>query len=102
VSHLSGKVNPLLLGRPFEGVLIGDDSKDVLLASDGGYGFVGKLSDLVSKNKAGKAVLKPSKGGLVMPPLEVANYDEDLIVAISNEGQDAHVPIEGTAAFSQG
>jgi topoisomerase-4 subunit A len=52
----------------------------VLLASDGGYGFVGKLSDLVSKNKAGKAALKPSKGGLVMPPLEVANYDETLLL----------------------
>ena len=79
-----------------------NDNKDVLLASDGGYGFVGKLSDLVSKNKAGKAVLKPSKGGLVMPPLEVANYDEDLIVAISNEGRMLMFPLRELPRLAKG
>jgi topoisomerase-4 subunit A len=98
---LSGKVTPPS-GATFEGVLIGDDNKDVLLASDGGYGFVGKLSDLVSKNKAGKAVLKPSKGGLVMPPLEVANYDEDLIVAISNEGRMLMFPLRELPRLAKG
>jgi topoisomerase-4 subunit A len=98
---LSGKVNPTS-GATFEGVLTGDDGKDVLLASDGGYGFVGKLGDFVSKNKAGKAVLKPSKGGLVLPPIEVDNYDSDLIVAISNEGRMLMFPLRELPRLAKG
>jgi topoisomerase-4 subunit A len=98
---LSGKVNPPS-GATFEGVLTGDDGKDVLLASDGGYGFVGKLGDFVSKNKAGKAVLKPSKGGLVLPPIEVDNYDSDLIVAISNEGRMLMFPLRELPRLAKG
>jgi len=41
---VSGKVNPPS-GATFEGVVIGEDDKDVLLASDAGYGFVGKIGD---------------------------------------------------------
>ncbi|MBL4728862.1 MAG: DNA topoisomerase IV subunit A, partial [Gammaproteobacteria bacterium] len=67
---ISGKVNPPP-GATFEGVVIAEDDKDVLLASDAGYGFVGKVGDLISKNKSGKAVLRAPKGGKVLAPLMV-------------------------------
>jgi topoisomerase-4 subunit A len=89
---LSGKVNPPS-GATFEGVLLGDDNVDVLLATDAGYGFVSKIQDLASKNKSGKSILRPPKGSKVMTPVRVNNYQEDLIVSITNEGRMLVFPI---------
>ena len=89
---VSGKVNPPS-GATFEGVVIGEDDKDVLLASDAGYGFVGKVGDLISKNKSGKAVLRAPKGGKVLAPKMVKDYTNDLIVVITNEGRMLMFPI---------
>ena len=98
---VSGKVNPPS-GATFEGVVIGDDDKDVLLASDAGYGFVGKVGDLISKNKSGKAVLRPPKGGKVVAPRMVDNYKKDLIVAITNEGRMLMFPISELPRLAKG
>lgn len=98
---VSGKVNPPS-GATFEGVVIGEDDKDVLLASDAGYGFVGKVSDLVSKNKSGKAVLRAPKGGKVLAPQMVSDYKKDLIVAITNEGRMLMFPIAELPRLAKG
>lgn len=98
---LSGKVNPPS-GASFEAVIIGEDDRDVLLASDAGYGFVGKVGDLVSKNKSGKTVLRPPKGGKVLPVIMVDDYKNDLIVAISNEGRMLLFPIGELPRLAKG
>lgn len=98
---VSGKVNPPS-GATFEGVVIGEDDKDVLLASDAGYGFVGKVGDLISKNKSGKAVLRPPKGGKVLAPKMVSDYKKDLIVAITNEGRMLMFPIAELPRLAKG
>ena len=98
---VSGKVN-LPSGATFEGVMIGDDDNDVLLASDAGYGFVGKVGDLVSKNKSGKAVLRAPKGGKVLAPRMVNDYMNDLIVAITNEGRMLMFPIAELPRLAKG
>ncbi|PCI75250.1 MAG: DNA topoisomerase IV subunit A [SAR86 cluster bacterium] len=98
---VSGKVNPPS-GATFEGVLIGENDKDVLLASDAGYGFVGKIGDLISKNKSGKAVLRAPKGGRVLAPRMVNDYKKDLIVAITNEGRMLMFPIAELPRLAKG
>ena len=98
---VSGKVNPPS-GATFEGVVIGEDNKDVLLASDAGYGFVGKIGDLISKNKSGKAVLRALKGGEVLAPRMVNDYKKDLIVAITNEGRMLMFPIAELPRLAKG
>ena len=98
---VSGKVNPPS-GATFEGVVIGEDNKDVLLASDAGYGFVGKVGDLISKNKSGKAVLRAPKGGKVLAPRMVNDYKKDLIVAITNEGRMLMFPIAELPRLAKG
>ncbi len=98
---VSGKVNPPS-GATFEGVVIGEDDKDVLLASDAGYGFVGKIGDLISKNKSGKNVLRPPRGGKVLPIRLVNHYRSDLIVAISNEGRMLMFPIAELPRLAKG
>jgi topoisomerase-4 subunit A len=98
---LSGKVSPPS-GATFEGVVIGDESREVLLASDAGYGFVAKVGDLISKNKSGKNVLNTPKGAKVVPSSMVNDYESDLIVAISNEGRMLMFPLKELPRLARG
>jgi topoisomerase IV subunit A len=98
---VSGRVNPPS-GATFEGVVIGEDEKDVLLASNAGYGFVGKIGDLVSNKKSGKAVLRCPKGSKVLPTLVVSNYKKNLIVSVTNEGRMLMFPISELPRLAKG
>ncbi|ABD79662.1 DNA topoisomerase IV subunit A [Saccharophagus degradans] len=83
---VTGRLNPPS-GATIEGMLMGSEDQRVLLASDAGYGFVGKLGDLVSKNKAGKAALTLPKGAEVLPPTVIEDLDNTWLAAFSNEGR---------------
>jgi topoisomerase-4 subunit A len=98
---LTGRLTPES-GATFEGVLMGDEKQKILLASDGGYGFVAKIEDLQSKNKSGKSVLKLPKGTKVLPPLLVKDYTNDTVVAISNEGRMLSFPLSELPELSRG
>lgn len=98
---MSGKVNPPS-GATFEGVVIGEDNRDVLLASDAGYGFVAKIGDLISKNKSGKAILRLPKGSIVLPAVMVNDYDSDMIVAVTNEGRMLMFPLKELPRLAKG
>ncbi len=98
---VTGKVNPPS-GATFEGVVIGEDNKDVLLASDAGYGFVAKVGDLISKNKSGKAILRLPKGARVLAAAMVQDYDNDFIVAITNEGRMLMFPLSELPRLAKG
>jgi len=58
-----------------------------LLASDGGYGFVVRLDELVGKNKSGKSVLSVPKGCNVLPPQAVPQGTAARVALVSNEGR---------------
>ena len=74
-------------GSEFCGAMIGVEDQRYLLASDAGYGFVATLSDLVSRNKAGKAILRVAPGGKAVVPAPVPVDTECLIAAVSNIGR---------------
>jgi topoisomerase-4 subunit A len=74
-------------GAGFCGAMIGDNERKYLLASDAGYGFVAKLTDLVSRNKAGKAILRVPAGGKAVVPAPVPQGKECLIAAVSSIGR---------------
>ena len=59
---ISGRVRPPD-GARFVSVMMGDDEDRWLFSTSAGYGFVARLGDLVSRNKAGKAVLSVPGGG---------------------------------------
>jgi topoisomerase-4 subunit A len=82
---LSGRVKPPT-GAVFAGVMIGDVEDRYLLASDAGYGFIARLGDLYSKNKAGKAVLtRPNNAGVLVPrPLR--DNDDGWVAAVTSAG----------------
>ncbi len=98
---LTGRINPIA-GATFEAVMMGPGSDLYLMASDGGYGFVSTLGDMEGKNKAGKAVLKLPSGARVLSPQKVADYDNDLIAAVSNEGRLLVFPIKELPQMARG
>ena len=59
---LTGKINPPT-GATFKGVLLDEPETKYLIASTAGYGFIGSVSDMISKNRAGKAYLSVPVGG---------------------------------------
>ena len=74
-------------GAEFCGTMIGDNAQKYLLASDAGYGFIATLEELVSRNKAGKAVLRVPSGGKAVVPAPIPGDTECLIAAVSSIGR---------------
>jgi topoisomerase-4 subunit A len=74
-------------GAEFCGAMIGDNDQKYLLASDAGYGFIVTLEDLVTRNKAGKAILRIPVGGRAVVPAPVPAETECLIAAVSSIGR---------------
>jgi topoisomerase-4 subunit A len=83
---LTGRVSPPS-GATFEGMVIGEPQQLLLLGSDAGYGFITKFDNLLSKNRAGKAILSLPDGGKVTPALPVNDPENDDVVAVTNEGR---------------
>lgn len=100
---LTGRLNPPS-GALFEAVLMGADDQACLLASDAGYGFVGKLGDMITKNKAGKALLKLPKGARPVAPVSLADAKAgDLkVAAITNEGRMLLFPLTDLPEMPRG
>jgi topoisomerase-4 subunit A len=98
---LSGRF-AVVAGESFDHVLLGDEKQALLLASDAGYGFVAEYSDLLSRNKAGKAVLSLPVGAKVLPPLVVKQPETDLVLCISNEGRMLVFPVADLPKLSKG
>jgi topoisomerase-4 subunit A len=67
--------------------MIGEPAQKYLLASDAGYGFIATLEDLVSRNKAGKSILRVPAGGRAVVPAPVPADTECLIAAVSSIGR---------------
>ncbi len=98
---LTGRFNPPP-GARFVAVLGGDPDQWHLVASDAGYGFQVRLGELVTKNRAGRALLTLPKGALVMPPVPVADPATDRLVAITNEGRMLVFPVAELPALARG
>ena len=83
---LSGRFKPPD-GAEFCGTMIGEPDSRWLLASGAGYGFIARLNDLVSRNKAGKSVLRVPGEGKAVVPAPVPADAECLIAAVSSIGR---------------
>ncbi len=98
---LSGRLKPAD-GARFAGVMLGEPGDLYLLASDAGYGFVTKLADTVTRNKAGKSTLSVPKGAGVLPPVPVRSLADDWIIAVTTEGYMLVIPLEELPQMSRG
>ena len=89
-------------GASFVGVLMGEADDLFLIASDAGYGFTSRFSDLHTKNKAGKAVLSLPKGARVLPPVMLHQVDTDHIAAVTSEGRLLITPAKELPTLAKG
>ncbi|PRD15799.1 DNA topoisomerase IV subunit A [Pantoea coffeiphila] len=97
---LTGKLTPPP-GAIVEQVLMEADEQRLLMASDAGYGFVCTFSDLVSRNRAGKALLSLPENAKVMTPLAI-HGDDDLLLAITAAGRMLMFPVGDLPQLSKG
>ncbi|HKV95939.1 MAG TPA: DNA topoisomerase IV subunit A [Gammaproteobacteria bacterium] len=98
---LTGRLTPPA-GASFAGALIGEPEDRWLVASDAGYGFVVKLGELISRNRAGKATLRLPKNARVLVPSPVNNVKSDLLVAVSSEGHILVFPVKALPELARG
>ena len=83
---LAGRINPPD-GATFEGVMIGAADRLYVLATDAGYGFVARLEDLWSRNRAGKACISVGRGAKLLVPRPVSDPPEGQLAAVSSAGR---------------
>jgi len=98
---LTGRFS-LVAGENVEHVLMAKDESHLLLASDAGYGFVCQFSDLVSRNKNGKAIITLPTGAKILPPNKVNDLQHDKVIVISNEGRMLVFPVADLPQLSKG
>ena len=89
---LTGRLSPPT-GCGFIAVLMGSEKHKMILASNSGYGFVTTLSNLITKNIKGKAMLSVPKGSLAMEPLPLHDFVSDHLITITNEGRMLVIPV---------
>jgi topoisomerase-4 subunit A len=92
---LSGRLDPPD-GATFPGVMLGEPADRWVLASSAGYGFVVKLEDLYSRNRAGKAALNVPDGHVAIGPAAVPAVDDAktvLLAALNSEGRLLTFPV---------
>ncbi|TNH05913.1 DNA topoisomerase IV subunit A [Testudinibacter sp. TR-2022] len=97
---LTGKLS-LPNGAVVEQLLMDNEQQAYLMASDSGYGFVCKFDDLISRNKAGKALISLTENAKVLPPQAVLEEDM-LLVAISSIGKMLIFPVTDLPSLSKG
>ncbi len=82
---LTGRFSPPA-GAVFRSLVVAAPEQRLVVASDAGYGFVTRLENLVSRQKAGKQLLSLPEGADVLPLAPVADAEEGVIVCATTEG----------------
>ncbi len=100
---LTGRLKPPA-GSKFIGVAMGTAETQVLMASSAGFGYVGKLSDLVTKNKAGKASLTVPAGGVALPPSPITHTADaqQWVAAVTDQGRLLVFPLKELPELAKG
>lgn len=97
---LTGKLTPPP-GAVVEHLLMAPEERKLLMASDAGYGFVCTFNDLISRNRAGKALISLPENARVMPPIEI-NSADNMLLAITAAGRMLMFPVSDLPELSKG
>ena len=96
---LTGRLNPPV-GSSFCQVLMGQPTDKVLLASSAGFGFITKLENLYSKNKAGKTSISLPAGSSVLTPVTVES--EQWVMVVTSEPRMLVFAVEELPELAKG
>lgn len=97
---ITGKITPPL-GAVIEQVLMATDDTPLLMASDAGYGFICQFSDLVSRNRAGKAMITLPDKAKVIAPLAI-HAQHQYLLAITAQGRMLMFPVHDLPKLAKG
>lgn len=97
---ITGKLT-LPAGATVEQVLMNKPELPLLMASDAGYGFVCQTEDLISRNKAGKAIISLPENAKVLPPVVVEDKSA-LLVAITTANRMLVFPLSELPELAKG
>ncbi|WP_276899182.1 DNA topoisomerase IV subunit A [Frischella perrara] len=98
---LSGKLSLPIGAQVEQMVMSSQEDKRILMASDAGYGFICTYSDLIARNRNGKAVINLPENAKVMPIIEL-NDTTPLLLALTNLGRMLVFPVETLPSLSKG
>lgn len=98
---LTGRFKPAS-GAEFVSAIMGRDDDLFLLSTTFGYGFICKFSDMVTRNKNGKALITLPAGAELLPPVMIADIDEQFIVALTSVGYLGVIPLNDLPQLSKG
>ncbi|MGD9583593.1 MAG: DNA topoisomerase IV subunit A [Lysobacterales bacterium] len=74
-------------GARFDALAAADNDVKLVIASHHGYGFVTRFEALVSRQKAGKAMIALTEGARVLAPALVGDSSRDRIVVVTTAGR---------------
>ncbi|MHB2021486.1 MAG: DNA topoisomerase IV subunit A, partial [Candidatus Xenobia bacterium] len=83
-------------------MVAGRAEQALLLATSGGYGFMCKLGDLTSRNRAGKQFITVEEGETVLKPVLYTEDPELMLAAVSEHGRMHCFPLNEMKALSGG
>lgn len=97
---LSGRVDLPPKARAVQ-LALGDDTARWVLATDHGYGFVCRHTDLVGRNKAGKHVVNLADAKL-LPPVAIGDPETDQIAVVVSSGHLLVFPVAELPELARG
>ncbi|MCY4452752.1 MAG: DNA topoisomerase IV subunit A [Immundisolibacterales bacterium] len=89
-------------GAEWRAVLMGESEDRIVLACDGGYGFVVPVASLLSKNRTGKLVMQVGEESRMLPPARVSDPEADRIAVVSSAGYLLVYPLEELPELGRG
>jgi topoisomerase-4 subunit A len=98
---LTGRFKPVA-GAEFVATVMGRDEDLFLMSTTFGYGFICRFSDMVTRNKNGKALISIPAGAELLPPVAVSDLERQQIVAITSAGYAGVIPLKDLPQLAKG
>ncbi len=89
-------------GATFVALLMGADEDLYLVSTSAGYGFLVRLGELSTRNRAGKAVLNVTPGAKVLPPVRVTDLEASRLAAATDGGRLLLFPLAEMPELARG
>jgi topoisomerase-4 subunit A len=80
---LSGKFKPES-GVGFSGMCIADNQSRILITSNAGYGFITTFENMLTKNKAGKALINVLENAVAFPPIVLSDASYWIVIVTTS------------------
>ncbi|HZH43276.1 MAG TPA: DNA topoisomerase IV subunit A [Lysobacter sp.] len=98
---LTGRFTPAA-GASFQALASGENEQRFVLASSHGYGFVTRFENLLSRQKAGKAMLSLTPSARVLQPAAVGDVEQDRLAVVTSAGHLLVFPVAELPELDKG